>query len=147
MISGWSPTSDSIIAVCCRLRVRLDIAEIRLDRTLRLQCQRITAAVQGLSDGHADPALADAVFLDIGLLDTLEPNADATAQHGLVIERAGGVVGQAVGRHVGHQDTSRRSGAARYRSLARVSMASLTLADAAEISFQYARSPCPMSSR
>jgi len=33
--------------------------------------------IDGFADGHAHPALADAVFLDVGLLDALEADPDA----------------------------------------------------------------------
>src|SRR5438309_436652 len=54
--------------VCC---LRL-VAEIRLDRSVDLDGQRIAVAVLGITRGDAHPAFADAIFLDIGLLDALE---------------------------------------------------------------------------
>src|SRR6186713_2676827 len=62
------------------------VAEIRLDRAVHLDRQRVAVAVLGIAGGDADPALADAVFLDIGLLDALEANADvAREDFGIVI--------------------------------------------------------------
>src|SRR5665213_1919921 len=62
------------------------VAEIRLDRAVDLDGERIAVAVPGVAGGDAHPALADAILLDIGLLDTLEANADiARQQFGIVI--------------------------------------------------------------
>src|SRR5258707_6010707 len=52
------------------------VAEIRLDRAMHLDRQRVAVAVLGIARGDAHPALADAIFLHIGFLDTLEANAD-----------------------------------------------------------------------
>src|ERR1700722_7430441 len=48
------------------------VAEIRLARPAELDRQRHAVPVHRLADGNAHPALADAVFLNIGLLDALE---------------------------------------------------------------------------
>src|SRR6185437_9654911 len=57
------------------LRLSL-IPKIRLDRAVHLDGQRIAVAILGIARRHAHPALADAIFLDIGFLDALEANAD-----------------------------------------------------------------------
>src|SRR5260221_7403080 len=67
---------------------RLGRAEIGLDDAAQLDGQRIAAAVDRLAGGDPDPALADAVFLDIGLLFAIEPDAHAALQHGGVVMRA-----------------------------------------------------------
>jgi hypothetical protein len=54
---------------------------------------------KGLAGGHPHPAFADAVLVDIGLLDALEADADAALEQfgivegavGLVARRSGGV--------------------------------------------------------
>jgi len=51
-----------------------NIAEVGLDRAGGLHGQRLAAPVEGLADGDPDPAFAYAVFLDIRLLDALEPD-------------------------------------------------------------------------
>src|SRR5437868_13637504 len=79
------------------------VPKIRLDRTLQLDRQRLALAVKRLAGSHPDPAFADAVFLDIGLLCTGEANADAAFQQGGVIIRAIWIAGEAVGRFVRHR--------------------------------------------
>src|SRR5689334_22687173 len=79
---------------------RLLIAEIRLDRTVDLDGQRIAVAVLGIAGGDADPAFADAVFLDIGLLDALEADADIARQDLGVVIGALRIDRQAVGQLV-----------------------------------------------
>jgi hypothetical protein len=78
------------------------VAEVGLDRAAELHRQRRAVAVQCLADGDAHPALADAVFLDVGLFDALEADADAALEQGAVVVGALGVVREAVGRGVGH---------------------------------------------
>ena len=75
--------------------------EIGLDQALQLDGDGIALAVDGLADGQAHPALADAIFLDIGLLDALEAYADAARQDRVVIIGALWIDAQAVGRGVG----------------------------------------------
>src|SRR6202035_4293463 len=65
-----------------------------------LQSQRIAVAILGVAGGDAHPALADAIFLDIGFLDALEANADIARQHGLVVVRAFRISRQTVGQFV-----------------------------------------------
>src|ERR1700691_2764870 len=76
--------------------------EIRLDRAAELDGQRIAVAVLGLARGDADPAFADTIFLDIGLLDALEADADVALERLDVVIRAARIVRQAVGRGIGH---------------------------------------------
>src|SRR6185312_4553334 len=64
---------------------RLLIPKIRLDRAVHLDRQRIAETVLGIACGHAHPALADAIFLDIGLLDALEADAHVAREHLLVV--------------------------------------------------------------
>src|SRR5579863_3626895 len=62
------------------------VAKIRLDRAMHLDGERVAVAVPGVARGHAHPALADAILLDIGLLDALETDADVARKHlGIVI--------------------------------------------------------------
>src|SRR5665647_1333453 len=83
------------------LLLRLLVLEIRLDRAGQLDGQRIAVAILGVAGGDADPAFADAIFLDIGLLDALEADADIAPQRFGVEIRAARIVAQAVGRGVG----------------------------------------------
>ena len=63
------------------------LLEIGLDLALELRRQD-AGAVDRLSDGDPDPSFADAIFLDIGLLDAVETNADATLEKLGVVEEA-----------------------------------------------------------
>gem|GEM_PF-3871683 len=60
---------------------RESVATLRLQKGLNdafeLDGHRVAAAVFGLSGLHLDPAFADAILLDIGLFDPVEPNSDA----------------------------------------------------------------------
>src|ERR1700753_2653302 len=67
---------------------------------MRLDGERIAVAILGGAGGHAHPAFADAVFLDIGLLDALEANADISRQDRLVVVRALRVGGETVRQFV-----------------------------------------------
>ena len=82
------------------------VLEVRLHRALELDRQRVAVAVLGVARRHADPALAHAIFLDIGLLGALEADADAALQQGGVVVGAVRVVRQAVGRGIGHCGSS-----------------------------------------
>src|SRR4051794_32415958 len=64
------------------------IAKIWLDRAVHLDGQRVAVTVLGVAGGDAHPTLADAIFLDIGLLDALETNADIARQHLGIVVRA-----------------------------------------------------------
>ena len=67
---------------------------IGLYRAAQLDAQRVALAVDGLADHHPDPAFRDAIFLDIGLLDALEADADAAFEQPLfrwIERRSGGV--------------------------------------------------------
>src|SRR5262245_1007706 len=85
-----------------RILRALFFPEIGLDRSLQRDQQGVAIAVFGLAGRHPDPALADAVFLDIVLLDALEADADLARQHVGIIVGAVRIVGEAVGRRVGH---------------------------------------------
>src|SRR5712675_2089296 len=72
------------------------VAEIRLDRAMNLDGQRIAIAVLGVAGGDADPTLADAIFLDIGFLGPLESNADVARKQLFIVIRAVRIGGQAI---------------------------------------------------
>src|SRR4029079_9703601 len=55
-------------------------------------------AILGITRGDADPDLADAVFLDIGLLGTLEADADIARQHVGIVIGAARIDREAVGQ-------------------------------------------------
>src|ERR1700730_7130088 len=69
-------------------------AEIRLHPAAQLDGQRHAAPVYRLADGDADPALADAVFLDRGLLDAVEADAHPPLEERRVVMRAFRIVRQ-----------------------------------------------------
>src|SRR6187455_3736739 len=79
------------------------VAEIRLDRAMHLDRQRIAVAVLGVAGGDTDPALADAIFLDIGLLDALEANADVAREDLGIVIRAVRIDRKTVGKLVVHR--------------------------------------------
>src|SRR5439155_10030355 len=79
------------------------VAEIRLDRAVHLDRQRVAVAVLGIARGDADPALADAIFLDVGFLDTLETNADIAREDLGVVVRAVRIDRKTVGKLVAHR--------------------------------------------
>src|SRR6476469_7657794 len=76
------------------------IPEIRLDGPVHLDGQRIAVAVLGIPGGHAHPALADAIFLDIGLLDALEADTDVARQYLCVVRLAARIDTEPVGKLV-----------------------------------------------
>src|SRR5688572_15166761 len=78
------------------------VPEIRLDRAVHLAGQGIAEAVLGVARGDAHPALADAIFLDIGLLGALEADADVALQQFLVVIGALRVGGEPVRKRVAH---------------------------------------------
>src|ERR1700760_130574 len=61
------------------------VPKIRLDRAVHFDRQRIAVTVLGIARGDADPAFADAIFLDIGFFDTLEADADVARQDALIV--------------------------------------------------------------
>ena len=69
----------------------------RLDRAFYLDQQRIAAPIHSLARGHLHPALADAVFLDIGAFPAIETNADAAFKQSRDVMRAARVGREAVG--------------------------------------------------
>jgi hypothetical protein len=88
--------------------LRVVVAPVGRDHALQLDGHRVALAVDGLAGGDADPALADAVLVDIGLLDAVEHDAHAALEDVGVVVRAAGVGGQAVGRRVAHGIVFRR---------------------------------------
>src|SRR5690606_6162436 len=80
------------------------IAEIGLHAAVDLHRHRVAAAVQRTTHGDPDPALADAVFLDVGALVAVEADADAALHGLLVVVGTARVVAEAVGRGgLGHR--------------------------------------------
>src|SRR6185295_1923649 len=53
-----------------------------------------------------NPALADAIFLDIGFLGTIEPYADVALDKGCIVMRTLGISGEAIRGRVGHDSNS-----------------------------------------
>src|SRR5690606_5461775 len=78
------------------------VPEIGFDRALELDGHRVAEAIAGLAGRDADPALAHAIFLDVGLLLALEADSDAAPQGLGVEEGALRVDREAIGRRVGH---------------------------------------------
>ena len=81
---------------------------IGLDRAGEADRQQVALAVARLADRSADPALADAIFLDVVALAALEAHADAALERGLVVERARGIDAESVGRLVERLISHRR---------------------------------------
>src|SRR5690348_10361777 len=65
--------------------------EVRLDRAGELDGQRIAMAVPGVAGRDTYPALADAILLDVVLLDALEADADVARKDRRVVIRAAGI--------------------------------------------------------
>src|SRR5690242_11228998 len=78
------------------------LLEIGLHRPGELDQEGVAVAVLGLAGRHPDPALADAVFLDVGLFDPFKADADIAGEHIGVIVGAVRIVREAVGWCVGH---------------------------------------------
>src|SRR5215475_10741383 len=53
---------------------------------MHLDRQGIAVAILGVAGGDAHPAFTDAIFLDIGLLDTFEADADVARQDLLIVK-------------------------------------------------------------
>src|SRR5213593_1666813 len=85
-----------------RILRALLVPEIGFDRPLERDQQGVAVTVLGLAGRHPDPALADAVFLNVVLLDALEADADVARQHVGIIIGAVRIVRETVGRRVGH---------------------------------------------
>src|SRR5262245_33584638 len=85
-----SPRNDGGFTKTVRARLSLlPIPEIRLDRAVHLDGERVAVAVFCVAGGYANPAFADAIFLDIGLLLALEADADIARQNlGVVVGAA-----------------------------------------------------------
>ena len=62
----------------------------------------VAKAVLGVAGGDAHPALADAIFLDVGFLDALEPNADVAREDLGIVVGAVRIDRETVGKLVAH---------------------------------------------
>src|SRR3984893_11163811 len=62
----------------------------------------MAVAILGVAGGDSHPALADAIFLDVGLLDALEADADVARQDRFIVVRALRVGRQPVGELIAH---------------------------------------------
>src|SRR5260221_14691508 len=97
----WSWRQSARVWLCTRRL--LFLLQVGLDLAGELDGERVALAIDGLADRDADPALAHAIFLDVGLLLAVELDADALSQQGLVVMRALGVGRKPVGeRCFGH---------------------------------------------
>src|SRR6202451_1786455 len=81
-----------------RAALFLLVFEIRLDGAAELDGQRIAVTVLALAGLDADPALADAIFGDVGFLDALEAHADVALQQRGIIIRTVRVVRTTIGQ-------------------------------------------------
>ena len=79
-----------------------NVLEIGFHHAFDLQGHRVAAAVQRLACLHADPALADAVFLNVVAFHAVEAHAYATVDGVFIVEAAAGIDGEVVGRRIGH---------------------------------------------
>src|ERR1700709_721153 len=61
------------------------VSEIRFHRAVYPDGERDVVAILGRARGDANPALADAIFLYVGLLDALEADADITRKHRFIV--------------------------------------------------------------
>src|SRR5206468_1571904 len=68
------------------------------DLSLDLDQKRLAVTVERLACGHADPAFADAVFLDVVPLLAVEADAHVVFEDGRHVVRAARVDRQAVGK-------------------------------------------------
>jgi hypothetical protein len=64
------------------------VFEKRLDDALAHDGQGLSTAIEGVADRRADPAFRDAIFLDIGVLDTVQPNSNRACENGFVVVTA-----------------------------------------------------------
>jgi hypothetical protein len=71
-----------------RLAASSPLPDNRARLALEGQRHRVAIAVAAAAGGDLDPPFGNRIFLDIGLLDTVEADADAVAQHLLVKVRA-----------------------------------------------------------
>src|ERR1700722_5622415 len=93
-----APRNDEL----SRLRLGL-VAKIRLDRAVHLDGQRVAITIFRVARGNADPALAHAIFFDIGFLDALESDADVARQNIGVVIRALRIGRETVWQSIGHR--------------------------------------------
>src|SRR5262249_9075189 len=94
-IAGTTPGDDGL------KRLLLLLLKICFDRAAELDRQWIAVAVLGLADFDPNPALADAIFADVGLLGALEAYADIALERFGIVERTSRIVRQTVGRSLG----------------------------------------------
>src|SRR6516162_9888611 len=95
-LSGRSPDCFVASLLAMTARELFLVPKIRLDRAVHLDGQRVAVAVLGVAGGDAHPALANAIFLDIGLLDALEADADIARENFGVVIRTARIDRQAV---------------------------------------------------
>ena len=69
---------------------------------LQLERHRLSLAVDRGPHRQAHPALADAIFVDVGFLHALESHTDPPDERFGVVVRAVRVDGQPVGRRIAH---------------------------------------------
>jgi hypothetical protein len=74
------------------------LAVIRLNLPLQFNRQRLPFAINGFTGGNANPAFADAVFLDIFAFFVVKANADIVFEHFGCVERAFGISGKMIGQ-------------------------------------------------
>ena len=77
------------------------LEKIGLDGAGHLDDERRAFAIAGLTGLSANPALGDAIFLDILPVDAAKPHADAAGENLLVVKRAVGTYGKAIRRRFG----------------------------------------------
>src|SRR3954468_23772832 len=73
------------------------VPEIWFDRTVDLDGERVAVTIFGVAGGHAHPALADAILLDVGFLDSFEANTDIARQQFFVVVGALWIGRQTIG--------------------------------------------------
>jgi hypothetical protein len=84
-----SPNNDYIVKL---------LAVIRLNLPLQFNRQRLPFAINGLASGDANPAFADAVFLNVFAFFVVKANADIVFEHFGRMERAFGISGKMIGQ-------------------------------------------------
>src|SRR5580700_4976946 len=94
-MSGRSRASGLVFMAALRF-------EIGFDRAAELDGQWIAVTILALAGLDADPALADAIFGDVGFLDALEAHADVALQQLLIVVGTARVGRKSVGQGVGH---------------------------------------------
>jgi hypothetical protein len=74
------------------------LSVIRLNLPLQFNRQRLPFAINGIASGDANPAFADAVFLDVFAFFVVKANADIVFEHFGRMERAFGISGKMIGQ-------------------------------------------------